>query len=78
MDPLRLVLRAAFVYFYLLILVRLSGKRTVSQGTTVEFVLALVFADLVDDAVWAEVPLPQFVVASATLFGMRFLLGVRS
>lgn len=74
MDLLRLAFRAAFVYGYLLLAMRLSGKRLVRHLNTIEFVLALIFADLVDNAVWAEVPLAQFVAASATILGSRALL----
>jgi uncharacterized membrane protein YcaP (DUF421 family) len=68
MDPLRIAARAAFAYVFLLVMVRLSGKQAVSHGTTIEFVLALVFGDLVDDLVWAEAAASQFVAAAGTLF----------
>jgi uncharacterized membrane protein YcaP (DUF421 family) len=76
MDPLRIVVRAVFVYVFLLVMVRPSGKRTVAHGTSVDFVLALVFGDLVDDMVWAEVPATQFVVAAGTLFLCSGLVGL--
>jgi uncharacterized membrane protein YcaP (DUF421 family) len=68
MDPLRIAVRAVFAYAFLLVMVRLSGKQAVTHGTTVDFVLALVFGDLVDDLVWAEVAATQFVAAAGTLF----------
>jgi uncharacterized membrane protein YcaP (DUF421 family) len=68
MDPFRIVLRAVFAYTFLLIMVRLSGKQIVAHGTTVDFVLALVFGDLVDDLLWAEVAAAQFVAGAGTLF----------
>jgi uncharacterized membrane protein YcaP (DUF421 family) len=74
MDPLRVVLRAVFAYVYLLLAVRASGKRLVARQNTVEFVLALAFADLIDDAVLGDVPASQFVVASATMFAARLLM----
>ena len=67
MELHRLAIRALFVYCFLLGLVRLSGKRTVSGGTTFSFVFALILGDLIDDALWAEVPAAQFVVAAGTL-----------
>lgn len=68
MDPLRIAVRAVFAYVFLLVMVRLSGKQTIAYGATSDFVLALVFGDLVDDLVWAEVAASQFVVAAGTLF----------
>ena len=56
------------------ILVRLSGKRTVREGTSFDFVLALVLGDLVDDAVWSEVPMAQFVAAAGALVFMKLAL----
>jgi uncharacterized membrane protein YcaP (DUF421 family) len=68
MDPLRIAARAVFAYVFLLVMVRLSGKQTIAHGSTSDFVLALVFGDLIDDLVWAEVAASQFVVAAGTLF----------
>jgi uncharacterized membrane protein YcaP (DUF421 family) len=67
MDPLRVAARTMFAYVFLLVSLRVSGKRTVAQGSAGEFVMALVLGDLVDDLVWTEVGVLQFVVAAATL-----------
>ena len=74
MELHRIAIRALFVYFFLLGLVRLSGKRTVAQGTTFSFVFALVLGDLIDDALWAEVPAAQFVAAAGTLGVLQLLV----
>ena len=71
MDPLRTVARAIFAYLYLLLVVRSSDRRMLARRSTVDFVLALVFADVIDNAVWGEVPLSEFVAASATMCAMR-------
>jgi uncharacterized membrane protein YcaP (DUF421 family) len=47
--------------------VRLSGKRTVLQGTPFDFVVALILGDMIDDMLWAEVPASEFVVATTSL-----------
>jgi uncharacterized membrane protein YcaP (DUF421 family) len=67
MDPLRVGVRCLIAYSFLLMLLRLSGKRTIQQGTSFDFVLALILGDLIDDAIWAEVPVAQFVIAATTL-----------
>jgi uncharacterized membrane protein YcaP (DUF421 family) len=74
MDPVRIALRAAFAFAFLLLLLRLSGKRTVAQGTPFAFVLALVIGDLVDDVVWADVAISEFVAATAALLGIHAVL----
>jgi uncharacterized membrane protein YcaP (DUF421 family) len=67
MDPVRVGIRALLAYAFLLVLLRLAGKRTVYQGAPFDFVLALVLGDIVDDMLWSEVPVAQTVVAAATL-----------
>jgi uncharacterized membrane protein YcaP (DUF421 family) len=66
-DPLRIGIRAVFVFVTLLALVRVSGKRSVRQGSPFDFTIALIIGDMADDAIWAEVPLSQFIVACGTL-----------
>ena len=76
MDLWRIAVRAAFAYVFLLAMVRLSGKQAVGHGTVMEFVLALVFGDMVDNFLWAEVGAAQFVVGAGTLFIARLLTSV--
>lgn len=76
MDPLRLAVRVVFGYVFALALVRASGKRAVTQGDSLSFVLAVIVGDLFDDLFWAEVPAAQFIVASGTLVLMHVMAGV--
>ena len=76
MDPLRLAARALFAYALLLVLIRLAGKRTVKHGSALDFTIALVVGDLVDDMIWAEVPVSQFVVAAGVLFTVHIIFDV--
>jgi uncharacterized membrane protein YcaP (DUF421 family) len=64
---LGLLVRATFTYVFLLLLVRLSGKRTVLEGTPFDLVVALVIGDMPDDVIWGEVPLAQGIVAMGAL-----------
>jgi uncharacterized membrane protein YcaP (DUF421 family) len=73
MDPLRIAARVAFAYVALLVMVRLSGKTSVAHGSSTDVVLAMVFGDLVDNFLWAEVAASQFMVALGTLFIARLL-----
>jgi uncharacterized membrane protein YcaP (DUF421 family) len=73
-DPLRIAVRAVFVFITVLALVRASGKRTVKQGSPFDFTVALILGDMVDDAIWAEVALSQFVVAAGTLLAAHVLM----
>jgi uncharacterized membrane protein YcaP (DUF421 family) len=67
MDPLRILTRVVFAYIVLLVLMRLSGKRAVRQSNAFDFTLALILGDLIDDVVWAEVAVAQFVAATSVL-----------
>lgn len=45
-----LVLRAASIYFFLLVLVRLTGQRTLSELSTFDFILLLIVSEAVQNA----------------------------
>lgn len=46
-----LVLRAAFIYFFVLLVLRLSGKRTLGQLGTFDFVLLMLMAESTDNSI---------------------------
>jgi len=71
-----IAIRAVFGYAVLLALLRVSGKRTVAQGTPFDFVLALILGDMIDDLLWAEVPAARFTVAVGTLTLVHTLVSV--
>ncbi len=67
MDPVRIAIRCLFSFIVLLAMVRLSGKRLISHASAFDFVLSLVAGDLVDDVIFAEVPVLEFIVAIGVL-----------
>jgi len=71
-----IVARSLFAYAFLLALMRVSGKRTISQTTTFEFIFVLILGDMIDDALWAEVPISAFVVATGTLVLSEVAVGL--
>lgn len=78
---LHVLLRGVILYVYLLIVIRLAGKRTISRGTPFDFIVALIISDLPDDFIWGEVPLAQGLVAISTLMLVHALVlygGARS
>jgi uncharacterized membrane protein YcaP (DUF421 family) len=67
-DPvLATLVRVGATYVFLLILVRVSGKRTIGEGTPFDVVVALVLGDFPDDLIWGEVPVAQGLVAMSTV-----------
>jgi uncharacterized membrane protein YcaP (DUF421 family) len=73
-DVLGFVVRATATYLFLLVLLRLGGKRTVHEGTPFDFVVALVLGDFPDDLIWGEVPVAQGLVAMATVMTMHLIV----
>ena len=67
MNPAHIALRALAAFVFLLVLLRLSGKRAVAQASPFDFVLALMLGELVDKFLTAHVAAPQFLVATGTL-----------
>jgi uncharacterized membrane protein YcaP (DUF421 family) len=76
MSLAAIALRCLVAYATLLALLRLSGKRTLADGTAFDFVLALVIGDMVDDLLWADATFPAFAVATATLVAAHAALGI--
>ena len=76
MSTLSLAIRAVVAYVFLLALVRVSGKRLVSQATGMQFVLAIMIGDLVDDAMFAGVPFAQLIIAAGTLVVLQLLIAI--
>lgn len=65
------VLRALAVFLILLVLFRLSGKRTLSQVTTFDFVLLLIVSEATQQALLGEdFSIMQAALVIATLIGL--------
>lgn len=56
-------LRATFVYFFLLVIVRLLGKREIGAASAFDLVVALILGEVVDEIIYADVTILQGVVA---------------
>jgi uncharacterized membrane protein YcaP (DUF421 family) len=71
-----IAIRALFAYLFLLLILRMSGKRTVGQATPLDFVAALILGDLIDDLLWAEVSAARFVVAAGGLMVLHIAVSM--
>ena len=71
---LPLLLRVSVTYLFLLVLLRLSGKRSIKATTPFDVIVALVIGDLPDDMIWGEVPWAQGAVAIVTLVVLHLLV----
>jgi uncharacterized membrane protein YcaP (DUF421 family) len=62
-------LRATAIYFFLLVVVRLLGKRTVGHSTAFDFIVALILGEVVDEPIYGDVPLVQALLVIAVIGG---------
>lgn len=70
------VLRAAAVYVVLLVLIRLSGKRTMGQFTPFDMLLIVLLGSAVQNALLGkDTSLAGGVLLAATLIGLNWVLG---
>jgi len=70
------VARAALVYAALLVLVRLSGKRTVGEFTPFDLVVVILLGESTQGAmVGADVSVPGSLIVATTLIALNYALG---
>ena len=71
------ILRGLAVYLILLVVFRISGKRTLSQVTTFDFVLLLIIAEVTQQALLGQdYSLTNFVLLVVTLLGLDIVLSL--
>ena len=71
------VFRAAFVYVFLLLIFRISGKRTLSQVSTFDLVLTLIISEAIQEAlVDADRSLTGAALLVVTLVGLNILVSL--
>ena len=71
------VIRPALVYLFLLVLLRLTGKRTLAQITTFDFVLLLIISEATQQALIGEDnSMINGAIVVATLIGLNVLMSL--
>jgi uncharacterized membrane protein YcaP (DUF421 family) len=73
-DLAGMLLRVSLTYAVLLVLLRVSGRRSIKATTPFDLIISLVVGDLPDDMIWGEVPFMQGVVAIVTLVALHLLV----
>lgn len=68
MELTRIAVRALATAIYLVAMTRLTGKRVVSQATPFDLVVALIIGDMIDNAIWGDVPMAEFMAGAGTIF----------
>lgn len=70
MDPQELLLiafRSTIVYFAVLIVIRILGKREVGTLTAFDLVVSLIIGEGVDEAIYGDVTMAKFLVLLVTI-----------
>lgn len=62
-ELLYTALRATFVYFLLLLVVRVLGKREIGNTSAFDLIVALILGEVVDEIIYGDVTVLQGVVA---------------
>ncbi len=71
------VIRACFVYFLLLIIFRVAGKRTLGEITTFDFVLTLIISEAIQQAlVDSDHSMTNAFLLVVTLVGLNVLMSL--
>lgn len=72
-----LILRAAIIYLFLLIILRVSGKRQIGQLSPFDLVLLLVLSNAVQNSInGGDNSLVGGVISAVTLVGLNYLVGL--
>jgi uncharacterized membrane protein YcaP (DUF421 family) len=80
-DLLATALRTVVIYVFVLIVVRLLGKRTIGNHRTFDLIVAFIIGEVVDEPIYGDVPVLQALVVIALVGGLHYLnsyLGYRS
>jgi len=66
-SPVGIAVRVSVLYVYALVLLRLSGKQSMSSLSALDFIVGLILGDLFDDVIWTEIPVVQGLVGLTTI-----------
>lgn len=76
MDPQDLLLtalRASLLYFFLLVVIRLLGKRSVGATSAFDLLVALMLGEVVDEAIFGDVSMPKALLAITVIALWHFV-----
>src|SRR5678810_221836 len=71
------VIRPTFVYLFVLVLLRLTGRRTLAQITTFDFVLLLIISEATQQAlIGVDNSMINSAIVVSTLIGLNILMSL--
>ena len=75
-ELVAIAVRALVVYVYLLVIVRLLGKREIGAFSAFDLVVALILGEIADGVIFGNVPLAEGAVAGGTAGLVHYLNSV--
>lgn len=69
-----ILIRVSVMYVFALILVRISGKQSISELSTMDFVVITILGDPLDSVIYSEVPIEQGMVSFTTIVLLHLLV----
>lgn len=66
-ELIRIAVRAFMIYLVVLILIRLSGKRSVGNFTAFDLLVAMLVGDVVDESIYGDVSMLEGITAVGSL-----------
>lgn len=73
-----IIVRLSVMYLFALAMVRLSGKQSIGELATMDFVVVTILGDGIDTVIYGEVPLMNGVVYLSTLVCLHLLVSQAS
>lgn len=76
MDPMDLLATAGrgfAVYAFMLLIIRLLGKRTVGNFTAFDLLVALMLGEIVDEIIYGDVTMMQGAIAIVVIAAAKYL-----
>src|SRR5688500_14131183 len=71
-ELLMTALRASVIYVFLLLVIRILGKRTVGNFSAFDLIVALILGEVVDEPIYGDVPMLQAMMAIAIIAAWHF------
>lgn len=72
-DLLLTALRASLIYFFLLFIVRLLGKREIGHASAFDLIVALMLGEVVDEAIFGDVSIVKGLLAIGVIAAWHFV-----
>lgn len=73
-DLVGIALRVSILYLFVLVMLRLTGKRSIGNLSPLDFAIATMLGDFFDDVIWGEVPVSKGIVALTIILLLHTLV----